>query len=81
MTDPLAYGEGLGGSVIILATFLGVVGLVQVAAHSRAACAEEVRAIEIPEHNQHDQLPSDHWYAGQKIMRDEIATLLEGGGE
>ena len=35
MTDPLAYGEGLGGSVIILATFLGVVGLVQVAAYVR----------------------------------------------
>ena len=45
----------------------------------RAACAEEIRAIEIPEHNLHDQLPSDHWYAGQKIMRDEIAALLEGG--
>ena len=51
------------------------------APHLRAAWAEEVRAIEVPEHNQHDQLPSDHWYAGQKIMRDEIATLLEGGGE
>ena len=35
MTDPLAYGEGLGGSVIILATFLGVIGLVQVAAYVR----------------------------------------------
>ena len=47
----------------------------------RAAWAEEIRAIEIPEHNLHDQMPSDHWYAGQKIMRDEIAALLEGGAE
>ena len=47
----------------------------------RAAWAEEIRAIEVPEHNLHDQLPSDHWYAGQKIMRDEIAALLEGGAE
>ena len=35
MTDPLAYGEGLGGAVLILAAFLGVVGLVQVAAYVR----------------------------------------------
>lgn len=35
MTDPLAYGEGLGASVIILAAFLGVIGLVQVAAYVR----------------------------------------------
>ena len=35
MTDPLAYGEGLGASVLIFATFLGVVGLVQVAAYVR----------------------------------------------
>ena len=35
MTDPLAYGEGLGASVLILAAFLGVVGLVQVAAYVR----------------------------------------------
>ena len=48
--------------------------------HLRAAWAEEVRAIDIPEHRLHDQLPSDHWYAGQKAMRDEIVTLLEGGG-
>ena len=49
--------------------------------HLRAAWAEEIRAIEVPAHNLHDQLPSDHWYAGQKIMRDEIAALLEGGAE
>ena len=49
--------------------------------HLRAAWAEEVRAIDIPEHRLHDQLPSDHWYAGQKAMRDEIVTLLEGGAE
>ena len=49
--------------------------------HLRAAWAEEIRAIEVPEHNLHDQLPSDHWYAGQQIMRDEIAALLEGGAE
>ena len=49
--------------------------------HVRAAWAEEIRAIEVPEHNLHDQLPSDHWYAGQKSMRDEIAALLEGGAE
>ena len=47
----------------------------------RAAWAKEIRAIEVPAHNLHDQLPSDHWYAGQKIMRDEIAALLEGGAE
>ena len=35
MTDPLAYGEGLGGSILILAAFLGVIGLVQVAAYVR----------------------------------------------
>ena len=57
------------------------VALTAAAPHLRAAWAEEVRAIEVPEHNQHDQLPSDHWYAGQKTMRDEIATLLEVGGE
>ena len=49
--------------------------------HLRAAWAKEIRAIEVPAHNLHDQLPSDHWYAGQKIMRDEIAALLEGGAE
>lgn len=49
--------------------------------HLRASVAEEVRAIDIPEHRLHDQLPSDHWYAGQKAMRDEIVTLLEGGEE
>ena len=47
----------------------------------RAAWAKEIRAIEVPAHNLHDQLPSDHWYAGQQIMRDEIAALLEGGAE
>ena len=47
----------------------------------RAAWAEEIRAIEVPAHNLHDQLPSDHWYAGQKIMRDEIAALLEGDNQ
>ena len=35
MTDPLAYGEGLGASVIILAGFLGVLALAQVAAYVR----------------------------------------------
>ena len=50
-------------------------------ADERRKIAEEIRAIDVPEHNLHDQLPSDHWYAGQKIMRDEIAALLEGGGE
>ena len=49
--------------------------------HLRAAWAEEIRAIEVPEHNLHYQLPSDYWYAGQKSMRDEIAALLEGGAE
>ena len=55
--------------------------LAAAAPHLRAAWAEEVRAIDIPEHRLHDQLPSDHWYAGQKAMRDEIAALLEGGTE
>ena len=50
-------------------------------ADERRKIAEEIRAIDVPEHNLHDQLPSDHWYAGQKIMRDEIAALLEGVGE
>lgn len=31
MTDPLAYGEGLGGSVIILAALVAVAGLVWLA--------------------------------------------------
>lgn len=35
MTDPLAYGEGLGGSALILAGFLGVVALTQVVAYVR----------------------------------------------
>lgn len=35
MTDPLAYGEGLGGSLIILAGVLGVVALAQVVAYVR----------------------------------------------
>ena len=47
----------------------------------RRRIAEEIRAIDVPEHNLHDQLPSDHWYAGQKVMRDDIAALLEGGAE
>ena len=55
------------------------IALAAAAPHLRAAWAEEIRAIEVPAHNLHDQLPSDHWYAGQKIMRDEIAELLEGG--
>ena len=50
-------------------------------ADERRKIAEEIRAIDVPEHNLHDQLPSDHWYAGQKVMRDEIAALLEGGAE
>ena len=35
MTDPLAYGEGLGGSVIILAGFLGILALAQVVVYLR----------------------------------------------
>ena len=35
MTDPLAYGEGFGGSVIILAGFLGVLALTQLVAYLR----------------------------------------------
>ena len=35
MTDPLAYGEGLGASVIILAGFLGVLALAQLVAYLR----------------------------------------------
>ena len=35
MTDPLAYGEGLGASVIILAGFLGVLALAQLVAYVR----------------------------------------------
>ena len=35
MTDPLAYGEGLGASVIILAGFLGILALAQVVAYLR----------------------------------------------
>ena len=31
MTDPLAYGEGLGASVIILAGFLAVAGIIWLA--------------------------------------------------
>ena len=35
MTDPTAYGEGLGGSVLILAVFLGSVALARVVAYVR----------------------------------------------
>ena len=35
MTDPLAYGEGLGGAVLIFAVMCVVAGLVQVAAYVR----------------------------------------------
>ena len=35
MTDPLAYGEGLGASVIILAGFLGVAGIIWLAGWRR----------------------------------------------
>ena len=35
MTDPTAYGEGLGGSVLILAVFLGSIALARVVAYVR----------------------------------------------
>ena len=50
MTDPLAYGEGLGASVLILATFLGVIGLVWLAGSLRSLRQTRQKPTVDPQH-------------------------------
>ena len=51
MTDPLAYGEGLGGSVIILAALVAVAGVIWLAGWIRNFRRREA-AFEAEHHRQ-----------------------------